>query len=82
MRIYTWHFLAQSIHRNLVVISCACLRCLGMKHDWSDGAIVLLAQTRLCFMNFILMTKYTLSIEFVPAQGRGNNHWRAPVRYD
>jgi hypothetical protein len=33
-----------------------------MKHDWSDGAIVLLALTRLCFMNFILVTKYTLSI--------------------
>ena len=72
-----------------------CLRCLGMKHDWNDGArkrwsplfvyaFVLLVLTRslnilfrnLYFMNFILMTKYTLSIEFVLAQVRGNNHWR------
>jgi hypothetical protein len=30
----------------------------------------------LYFMNLILMTKYTLSIEFVLAQVRGNNHWR------
>ena len=27
-------------------------------------------------MYFILKTKYTLSIEFVPAQVRSNNHWR------
>ena len=27
------------------------------------------------FMNLILMNKYTLSTEFVPAQVRGNNHW-------
>ena len=28
------------------------------------------------FMNLFLMTKYTLSTEFVLAQVRGNNHWR------
>jgi hypothetical protein len=26
-------------------------------------------------MYFILKTKYTLSLKFVPAQVRGNNHW-------
>jgi hypothetical protein len=30
----------------------------------------------LYFMNLIVKTKYTLSIEFVLAQVRGNNHWR------
>jgi hypothetical protein len=55
------------------------------KKRWSRlfvYAIVLLVLTRslneffrnLYFMNLILMTKYTLSTEFVPAQVRGNNH--------
>ena len=52
-------------------------------------AIVLLVLTRslnilfrnLFFMHFISKTKYTLSIEFVLAQVRSNNHWRTvPVR--
>jgi hypothetical protein len=63
-----------------------------MKHDWTKKrrsrlfvyAIVLLFLPRsldilfrnLYFMNLILMTNYTLSTEFVPAQVRGNNHWR------
>jgi hypothetical protein len=72
-----------------------CLRCLDMKHDWTDGtkkrwsrlfvyATVVLFLPRslnilfinLYFMNITLKTKYTLSTEFVPAQVRGNNHWR------
>jgi hypothetical protein len=67
-----------------------CLRCLGMKHDWNDGTKKrwsrLFAYACNCgsfsrfrtlyFMNLILITKYTLSIEFVLAQVRGNNHWR------
>jgi hypothetical protein len=70
-----------------------CLRCLGMKHDWTDGTkkrwsrlfvyvIVFLFLPRslnilfrnLYFMNLILMTKSTLSTQFV--QVRGNSHWR------
>jgi hypothetical protein len=63
-----------------------------MKHDWTDGtkkcwsrlfgAIVLLFLPlnilfrNMYFTNLILKTKYTLSIEFVSAQVRGNNHWR------
>jgi hypothetical protein len=31
----------------------------------------------LYFINLILETKYTLSTDFVLAQVRGNNHWRA-----
>jgi hypothetical protein len=74
-----------------------CLRCLGMKHDCTDGTkkrwsrLFAIAKLRLLsrglnilfrnlyFMNLIsyfLKTKYTLSIEFVLAQVRGNNHWR------
>ena len=62
-----------------------CLRCLGMKHDWTDGtkkrwsrlfvSLIMLFRN-LYFMNFILMTKYSLSTEFVLAQVRDNNHWR------
>jgi hypothetical protein len=59
----------------------------GTKKRWSRlfvYAIVILFLPRslnilfrnLYFMNLILMTKYTLSTEFVPAQVRGNNHWR------
>jgi hypothetical protein len=70
-----------------------CLRCLGTKHDWTDGtkkrwsrlfvyAVVFLFLPRslnilfrnLYFMNLILMTKSTLSTQFV--QVHGNNHWR------
>ena len=58
----------------------------GTKKRWSRlfvYAIVLLFLPRslnvlfrnLCFMNLIVMTKYTFSIEFV--QVPGNNHWRA-----
>ena len=68
-----------------------CHRCLGIKHDWTDDtrlfvyAIALLVLTRsfsilfrnLYYMPFISKTKskYTLSIEFLLAQLRGNNHW-------
>ena len=60
-----------------------------MKHDWTDGTMKrwsrLFVYVRspnilfrnLYFMNLILKTKYTLSTEFVLAQVRGNNHWRA-----
>jgi hypothetical protein len=68
-----------------------CLRCLGMKHDWTDGtkkrwsrlfvyAIVLLFLPRslnILFKNLYFMNLILLSIhEFVPAQVCGNNHWR------
>jgi hypothetical protein len=56
-----------------------------MKHDWTDGtkkrwsrlfvSLIMLFRN-LYFMNFILMTKYSLSTEFVLAQVRDNNHWR------
>jgi hypothetical protein len=64
----------------------------GARKRWSRlfvYAFVLLVLTHslnilfrnLYFMNFILMTKYTLSIEFVLVQVRGNNHWRtSPAR--
>ena len=61
--------------------------CLGMKHDWTD-------RTKECWMlcslfylvvwipfrnlYFISNTKYTLSVEFVPAQVRGNR----PIAHD
>jgi hypothetical protein len=40
--------------------------------------LVLTPSLNILFRNlyFILKTKYTLSIEFVLAQVRGNNHWR------
>ena len=58
----------------------------GTKKRWSRlfvYTIVLLFLPRslnvlfrnLCFMNLIVMTKYTLSIEFVQVPGK--NHWRA-----
>ena len=58
----------------------------GTKKCWSRllvYAIVVLFLPRslnilfrnLYFMNLILMNKYTLSTEFVPARVRGNNHW-------
>ena len=108
--------------RNKSLLYIMCVRCLGMKHDWTDGtkkrwsrfiylfksiywtmskrqsangtqspmrgtpplyiAIMFLFLPRSLnilfrnqyFMNLILMTKYTLSTEFV--QVCGNNHWR------
>jgi hypothetical protein len=65
-----WNMIGLMALRN-VGVDCLYMHCVSFSTSWSEHTF----QKHVLY-NLILKTKYTFSTEFVPAQVRGNNHWR------